>query len=349
MEKIKKLTIRPLNVFMRSPFITALGKKSLSRNLKIEVLLSSGVRGQGEASSSLALPKENQINMTRWLKSVEKKIVGRRIAIGGDGFLYWPTPLPHEKDHPTACGALQSAILEALSKKRKRPMASYFGPRKSPVRTDITLSAWDSKSLLIKARRHFRNGFRRFKIKVGKHSLSQDVENLHRLHRTLKGSEFWVDANQGWNIKELEVFIRVSKKEKWNIRAIEQPTPKGDMASLTRASRLSPTPIFADESANTLEDLKKLVHKKAIQGVVIKIAKSGLLESQKMVRYARSKGIQTLLSCMAESARGLAPSVHWAIGDGKFDGVDLDSFLLTKSRLPRSLYKVKGPWLSLPH
>jgi methyl-accepting chemotaxis protein len=91
--------------------------------------------------------------------------------------------------------------------------------------------------------------------------------------------------------------------------------------------------------------VKKIIRAKAARGVVVKIAKTGLTEALKIVTLARKNKLHTMISCMAESARGLTTSVQWAIGDGKFDWVDLDSFLLTGTTPRRSWFGSKGPWL----
>lgn len=133
--------------------------------------------------------------------------------------------------------------------------------------------------------------------------------------------------------------------KKWRIEAIEQPISKRNFKGFKILKKISPFPIYADESAKTQGDVKKLIRINAIDGIVVKIAKSGLFESMEMVRLARQKNKKVMISCMAESAAGLTTSILWAIADGKFNWVDLDSHLLTKSTIPHQYYRAQGPYL----
>ena len=49
------------------------------------------------------------------------------------------------------------------------------------------------------------------------------------------------------------------------------------------------------------------------------------LRSLQIAAIARAAGLKLMISCMAETAAGLSPSVHLALGTGFFSWVDLDS------------------------
>jgi len=82
---------------------------------------------------------------------------------------------------------------------------------------------------------------------------------------------------------------------------------------------------------STIIKLKKIVEQNAADVFNIKIAKSGLLESLKIVKYLKKMRKKLMIGCMMESLVGLSTSLHWAYGSGDFDYVDLDSYLLIKS------------------
>lgn len=305
---------------MRQPFVTHLGSKSVSRNLAVEVTLHSDAKGWAEASASLALPQETRAAMTRWFKT-------------------------RRGDHPTALGAFESALLNAQANEKGIPLRRFFGKSNKPVQTDITLSAWDIPTTLKAARAYYKRGFRRFKVKVGKHPLPYDLMRLAALHKKFHGIMFWIDANQGFSLDDIKLLVHTARFSKWRVAAIEQPTPKHNLRALAQAQKESPFPIYADESADSLTAVKQIIRMKAARGVVVKIAKTGLTQALDITKLARKHGLGTMISCMAESARGLTTSVQWAIGDGKFDWVDLDSFLLTKTTLRRAYFRARGPWL----
>ena len=76
---IDTIELVPLNLPMRQPFVTALGRKSVSRNLLVRVQLANGIAGYGEASASLAWPGETQPAMTRAVRKIVPSLNGRPI------------------------------------------------------------------------------------------------------------------------------------------------------------------------------------------------------------------------------------------------------------------------------
>ncbi len=311
---------------MRHPFVTALGSKTVSKNLAVEVVLESGAAGWAEASASLALPHETRQAMSGWLRKIN------------------PNKIPRA-NHPTALGALESAILNAKAAEKNIPLRRFFGKSDKRVQTDVTLSSWDTATTLKVARSYYKQGFRRFKVKVGKHPLAYDLGRLAALHKNFRGIALWIDANQGYDLNDIKRLVKTARRNKWPIAAIEQPTPKKDLHLLAQAQKASPYPIYADESAGSLKAVKEIIKRRAAKGIVIKIAKTGLSEAREILSIARQHKMRTMISCMAESARGLTTSVQWAIGDGKFDWVDLDSFLLTGTKPRPAWFGSRGPWL----
>jgi len=77
------------------------------------------------------------------------------------------------------------------------------------------------------------------------------------------------------------------------------------------------------------------------------VAKSGLLRSLEIAAVARAAGLRLMIGCMAETARGLAPSVHLALGTGFFRYVDLDSDWLLAEAPGDCGWVRRGPFLAL--
>ena len=65
----------------------------------------------------------------------------------------------------------------------------------------------------------------------------------------------------------------------------------------------------------------------AASAVNIKLAKSDR-RALEIAAVARAAGVPLMIGCMAETARGLAASVHFALGTGFFRWAELDSDLL---------------------
>jgi L-alanine-DL-glutamate epimerase-like enolase superfamily enzyme len=109
----------------------------------------------------------------------------------------------------------------------------------------------------------------------------------------------------------------------------------------------SKVPLMADESILTPADAAKVFNADAADGVVIKIAKSGLLGALDIIQTAKRFNKKLAIGCMEESKLGLAASVHLACGTGAFDGFDLDSAFLVDESPQRGGCRLKGPRLSV--
>lgn len=125
---------------------------------------------------------------------------------------------------------------------------------------------------------------------------------------------------------------------------------KDDLKGMAFVARRSPVPVVADESIATPEQAVRALSLGAATAVNIKLAKSGLSRGLEIAAVARAAGVPLMIGCMAETARGLASSVHLALGTGYFRHVDLDSdVLLVEDAAARreAGWVRRGPALSL--
>ena len=251
-------------------------------------------------------------------------------------------------DHPTAAAALECALLEAYVRSRGQTLSQWLGGRLPSVETDLTLSLGSPSSLFSQARAAAsRTGFRRFKVKLGRDSSRKNAERVRAVHRAVPRAELVADGNQGMRLEGALEFVRLLERACIRLVFLEQPFPKGDWESMRRFRRRCATPLFADKSALTSGDARRLFESGAAGGVVVKLAKSGLWGALEIIRVAKRFGKRLAIGCMEESKGGLSASVHLACGTGAFEWVDLDSlFLLEPSRLPCA-FGIKGPVLSV--
>jgi L-alanine-DL-glutamate epimerase-like enolase superfamily enzyme len=344
MTTIQSVIIEPVSFRLIDAFITAGGKKTTTQNIQVAVTLSDGHRGYGEASSSIAMPEESQTTMQRVLKDLVPEIRGKEIDTYREVIQACWRLQPY---HPTAVAALECAVIDAYTRYRGQPMYQFFGGHSTSVETDITLSIGGPAKLRRAAKAAQRKGFRKFKIKLAGDSAKKDAERVVAVHRAVPRAVLVADGNQGMKMSQALDFLQLLDKAGVQLRFLEQPFPRHDFPSMRQFKRRCSVPLFADESVRTPADALRLFESESVDGVNVKVAKSGLLGCLDIIQVARSfhKGIA--IGCMEESKLGLAASVHLACGVGGFDWIDLDSvFLLEKSTLQGG-FRTKGPKLSV--
>ncbi len=183
-------------------------------------------------------------------------------------------------------------------------------------------------------------GFRRLKVKAG---IPGDIERIRLLRERLPGAIIRVDANQGWSPDEAPGKLR--ELERLGIELLEEPIA-GSPAEFERLAADTSIPILLDESARSLDDLRRYAKEApSLAGFVVKTAKNGgPAASLALIRAAADLGLRAMLSSMVETSLGvgsalrLAPLCAWC---------DLDApLLLTEDPFRGLSYVDEAPRLA---
>jgi L-alanine-DL-glutamate epimerase-like enolase superfamily enzyme len=139
-------------------------------------------------------------------------------------------------------------------------------------------------------------------------------------------------------------------KDGAKVDLLEQPVGKHDLKGMIFVSKRSPVPVAADETVATPRQAARALELGAATAINIKLAKSGLSRALEIAAVARAAKVPLMIGCMAETARGLSASVHFALGTGFFRFADLDSdVLLVEPASARASagWSRRGPVISL--
>lgn len=317
---------------LKRPFITALGRRDRTVNAGISLTLRGGATGYGEASTSLAQKHLTPAALERALHAMAARAKGRDArdwrALVDEAWVRHASLSP-------AVAAFESALLEALAAESGTTLAGWFGGARTRLETDLTISAsTDEAATRAAAKEAAAGGFHALKIKVGG-GAADDLARVRAVRVGAPKARLLLDGNQGFTAAGALRFMEAVLKTGATVELFEQPTPKHDLAALARVARSCPVPVAADETVATPADAARAADA-GVTAVNIKLAKSGLSRGLEIAAVARAAGLPLMIGCMAETARGLAASVHFALGTGFFTWHDLDSDALlvddTKSR-----------------
>jgi len=137
-------------------------------------------------------------------------------------------------------------------------------------------------------------GIQFLKIKVGD---AHDIQRVAKV-REIMGAEVSIrlDANGAFDVARAKAFI--GAVERFDIDALEQPIPKGDVPGLAVIRRDSPIPIIADESVVTWADAQQLISGKACDYFNLRLSKNGgLFNTLRLAKLAQREGIGLQLGC----------------------------------------------------
>ncbi len=325
------LTWEPLTLDLTRTFRIAHGSSDQRHNV-ITRLEQAGVYGLGEASA-VAYHGESQAGIMAYLQSAAQ-------YIGDDPCLIEDILQRLPPGSPAARASLDVALHDLWGKLNGQPLYRLFGlnPDSIPL-TSYTIPI-DEPELTAEHARS--SGYPVIKLKVGDGKDEACVAAV----RKATGARLRLDANAGWSRQEaLDLIPRLAE---YGLELIEQPLPVGDVEGLAWLRRelhaqSVTVPIFADETVKTARDVA--AHNGAVDGVVIKLAKTGgLREALRAIAAARALDMQVMIGCMVESTLGVTAAAHIA---PLCDFVDLDGPLLVRND-PFTGIRYQGAKLVLP-
>jgi L-Ala-D/L-Glu epimerase len=204
-------------------------------------------------------------------------------------------------------------------------LAKIDSPR--PLITTFTVSAKNPEQMAVDARTY--SHARAIKLKLT--GQPEDAARVRAVREVRPDVWLGVDANQGFTRASLQALIPVLLE--CGVALIEQPFAVGHEAELDGLR--SPIPLAADESAQGIADLPKLVGRFDV--VNIKLDKcGGLTEGLAMARAAAKLGLGVMVGNMLGTSLAMAPS--YVLGQ-LCDTVDLDGpIFLSVDRSPSVEY-----------
>jgi L-alanine-DL-glutamate epimerase-like enolase superfamily enzyme len=317
---IESVRAVPWNVELTEPFGIATGSQFVAENVLVEVHLTDGTRGLGEAAPFPAVNGETQERALTAIEQAGTLLVGKNAC-------RWRRLASELADvtagASSALAGLEMAILDAWLRRAGVSLWTFFGAAEESLETDITIVTGTTARAREAAQRAVASGFRTLKIKVGGAPLEHDIERLDAIALAAPDARFVLDANGSMTVEEaIDLVERVGKER---VALFEQPTAEGDYDGLRAVRKRTRVPVAADESARSASDVIALAHARAVDVVNVKITKSGLAEACDMCAAARAAGLGLMIGGMVETPLAMTVSACLAAGLGRFAFVDLDT------------------------
>jgi len=174
-------------------------------------------------------------------------------------------------------------------------------------------------------------GYECLKVKVGRESLTQDIERVQQIKQRVQGrASVRLDANRTWTLDQAVTFAKAVGPDQ--IQYIEEPTARyDDQLTFYQATGL---PYAWDESLGD----QSLHDADGLAALVIKPAFLGSLERvDELVTWARTHEKQAVISSVFESSLALAFYAGYCVARGLEDtchGLDTWRWL-DEGALPR--------------
>lgn len=328
MNRITSVSAIPWNVPMRSPYRSAQRVTTVAQNVLVTVVLEDGSVGYGESAPARYVTGETQESVTQAAHSTGELLVG---LTPEEALKVVAVRLTQD---PGARGALEIALYDADCRAENLPLFAALNTLEhtptTSLQTDISLPILPPEEAGLRAIDFATRGFRAFKIKVGSGDLAEDEARVRAVAQAAPNATLRIDGNQGFTATSAVAFVERISDLLPRLELFEQPTIAGDDISMFIVQSDIPIPVFADESVHHAEDAQHLISEGICRGIVLKLAKSGLVETAEIARVAHQSGGKCLFGCMMETRIGITAALHLAVALGSdiVPMLDLDGHML---------------------
>jgi L-alanine-DL-glutamate epimerase-like enolase superfamily enzyme len=235
-----------------------------------------------------------------------------------------------------ARNALDAALWDLEAKRTGTPVWELAGiSRPKTIATCVTIGIRSIAEYEAKARTLSR--YQWIKMKV---SADHPLDAVTAVRRGAPNARLVVDAIQAWCVDTLQRLAPALAQLRVDL--LEQPVRESDDDRL--ANLELPVPVCADEPANTVDDLPRLIDR--YDFVNIKLDKSGGLTAALDFAYAaRAAGLRLMVGCMVGGSLAMAPAMVVA---QLCEIADLDGPLLQAEDWPDAIEYRDDGVMSLP-
>jgi L-alanine-DL-glutamate epimerase-like enolase superfamily enzyme len=343
---IADVTAVALDIELNEPFGIATGAQEVARNVLVTITLSDNTQGTGEAAPFPAVNGETQGEVLSALRGA------RSALIGLDALRWRPAAVVAEhglRGTPSAVAAFESALLDALCRRARTSLWSFFGGAQSELVSDLTIPTGTPERARAAAARAVAAGFSTLKVKIGGAPFDVDRARLSAIVEAAPSARLVLDANASLTAEEALAQLHALGHNKGQVALFEQPTAKADLDGLRQVREHGGVPVAADESACSAADVLTLIRERAVDAINIKTMKCGIIEALDMIAVARSAGLGLMIGGMVESKLSMTVSACLAAGIGGFTHVDLDTPWFMKNAPIEGGWTEQGPALQLGH
>ncbi|WP_341226389.1 dipeptide epimerase [uncultured Arcticibacterium sp.] len=308
-----KLSTKTVSLENKTPFRISHGVRTHTDTLFVKIA-HEGIEGIGEASHVpyYGITVKESIDL---IESLSLAIEG---FFGESHEIFWRRiDTLFGQNHFAKC-AVDIAYFDWQAKKAGKPLYQYLGLSIENLPESCFTIGMDKPENM--AETISKSDWPSFKIKVGGEN---DIETLKFL-KGFSSKPFKIDANAAWELEQTKGFLPALTS--LDLEFIEQPMAKDKIIEHGILKELSSTPIFADESCFSINDVEKCALN--FDGINIKLTKcGGIYPALEMIKRAREMELKIMMGCMTESSVGISTIAHLI---SLVDYVDMDGAALLK-------------------
>lgn len=299
-----------VRVPLRQPFRTAHGVTTDKESLLVRFHTDEGV-GWGECAAELAPSYTAEFVDGAWLV-LRDHLIPRLLAHPWSSYEELDERLATVRGHPMAKAAIETALLDAHLRERKKNLASYLGATRRIVPVGVVVDlADDPRETAATAQSRVDAGYGRIKLKIAP---GRDVDVVRAVRETIGESvDLWVDANGTYTRDD----AALRRLDELGLGLIEQPLDPDAWLEHGALARELTTAVCLDESIRSPSDLQLVRHFGAADVVNVKPSRvGGVRAARQIVEECAAAGIGAWVGGMLDLGINRAVNLAVAALDG---------------------------------
>ncbi|MGH7773372.1 MAG: mandelate racemase/muconate lactonizing enzyme family protein [Candidatus Binatia bacterium] len=219
------------------------------------------------------------------------------------------------KGYPYCKAAIDMALYDVIGKALSIPAYQLLGGCfRQRVTVAHSIGLMEIDKAVEEALQLKEEGIKAIKLKGGEEP-KRDVGLVKQVRKAVGADiQIAVDANQGYPTPKVAVET-IKAMEEYGIRYLEQPVE--GINAMAEVAQSVDTPIMADESAWTPQDVMEIIRKKAAEIISLYTTKpGGLFKAKKVAAVAEAAGLQCNVNGSVETGVGNGANLHLAASTG---------------------------------
>lgn len=309
---ITKVELFQIDLPLKEPFIIAYTKFNTMPAVIIKMHTNKGIVGFGESVPDEHVTGESVQTVFATLKhNLIPAILGKDPRNIQQIHQYMDEALVF---NGAAKAAIDIACYDILGKASNLPIYTLLGGKKkaSPMIPKV-LSILEPDILARQAKEAVGEGYTELKMKLSTNPV-KDIARVKAVREAVGDHVIIrVDVNQGW--KTVQVAKETIRQlEPYHVSWIEQPIAQSGVSFFKQLQKESATPLMADESMITPQNLRTLIQDQSVDYINLKLMKSGgIYPVYQLATQAALFGISCQIGSMVESSIASAAGFHVAV------------------------------------
>lgn len=279
---VKAVTIRHIKMDLRVPYRLSYRTFEVFEPYVVEIVGSDGTKSWGDGHISPGSSRETREGGWAFCNKIAPELLGRTTD---EAIRFVGAKVIESK-------VAGSALCVALEMLQGSPLLNIEKEIVIPLITP--LNAVDPSGIETEVEQKLDQGFRTFKVKVGK-DVHADLKRLSQIQSVLKQrATLRVDANRGYNREEGILFA--SSISPSSIALFEQPCPAEDWESNAAVARVSNVPLMLDEPICSMDDIERAADIVGVGFCKLKLKRFGTLAGLfAALNHVRELGMEPVL------------------------------------------------------